>query len=583
MLSVLPLLLSFLLILDVVGAPQARKPRLFPPSLRSVVKRQTSQNGTTTNGTTGNPNATLTTAGIVPLVLASDKQTYYSVISIGNISFRVAMDTASSDIWVVSSGCTTTAQCKSLPKYPLNYDSPTFVSVNSNATIFNVSFADTTYASGFVAEETISLGNLTIPQQAFGLMNSTNVSFVDQVSGIFGLGFPRLSTLHHLAPNATPFLAKSAQEGLLDYPFFGVSLKRNSSSGSLSIGAVDSTIVNNVSLFEWIEVTPFEPLGIESNMSSYLEWAIPISNITVGNQTFTLQATYPQANSNNSLALFDIGTPGIFGPYHDVERLFSVVDGSRLVDSSGQWVIPCDTNLTMTISFSERNYTLLPSDYIIGPTAGEPELCLTWPKASPPSPDAIDWQIGSAFLRTVYTVFSYGIAGKEPPLIGLYPLQPTPVVPLSPASLSALFSSLALTVPTTLPNFVVPTPTLTTPSYIFNSSIPTTVLAVSDLGTSTYAPLIEEVLNGVTQRLNVTTLPEVTPTPTAATLLLTDASGAVHTTVSALPISTVVLGQPPGSRSSSATTLRPYGVWSLLVTALLAFSPSLKFSVDLYI
>jgi hypothetical protein len=90
---------------------------------------------------------------------------------------------------------------------------------------------------------------------------------------------------------------------------------------------------------------------------------------------------------------------------------------------AGQWIIPCDTNLTMTITFrcvskprlrcvferalyySGGNYTLLPSDYLIGPTAGEPELCLTWPKASPPSSDGIDWQIGAAFLRTVYTVF----------------------------------------------------------------------------------------------------------------------------------------------------------------------------------
>jgi hypothetical protein len=70
-------------------------------------------------------------------------RTYYSLISIGNINFYVAVDTASSDIWVVSSGCST-AQCKSLPKYPLTYKSPSFVSVNSNATTFNVSFADTT-------------------------------------------------------------------------------------------------------------------------------------------------------------------------------------------------------------------------------------------------------------------------------------------------------------------------------------------------------------------------------------------------------------------------------------------------------
>ena len=58
--------------------------------------------------------------------------------------------------------------------------------------------------------------------------------------------------------------------------------------------------------------------------------------------------------------------------------------------------------------YSTGNYTLLPSDYLIGPTAGEPELCLTWPKASPPSSDGIDWQMGAAFLRTVYTVFRCG-------------------------------------------------------------------------------------------------------------------------------------------------------------------------------
>lgn len=86
---------------------------------------------------------------------------------------------------------------------------------------------------------------------------------------------------------------------MLEYPFFGVSLERNASYGYLSIGelcfplvnglppdlvlvgAVDSTIVTNVSLIEWIEVNPFKPIGSESNVSSYLEWAIPISTITV--------------------------------------------------------------------------------------------------------------------------------------------------------------------------------------------------------------------------------------------------------------------------------------------------------------
>jgi hypothetical protein len=398
----------------------------------------------------------------------------------------------------------------------------------------------------------------------------TDVPFVDRISGLFGLGFSRLSTFHHLSVNATPFFSTLGKQGQLDYPFFGVSLKRNSSAGSLSLGALDSSVVNNVSLIEWIEVASFEPIGTESNVSSYLQWAISISTITVGAQTFTLQPTYPQANSNHSLGLIDLGTPGIFGPYQDVARLFSVIDGSRLVDPSGQWAIPCDTNLTMTFTFRTTNYTLLPSDYIIGPTAGVPALCLTWPKALPPSRDGIDWQIGSAFMRTVYTVFSFGIVGKEPPFIGFYPLQSTPAVPLSPASLSALFSSLSLTVPTTLPNFVVSTPTFTTPPYLFNTSVPTSPISADDLATAAYSPLIEEVLNGVTQTLNVTAFPEVTPTPTVATLLITDANGAVHTTVSPLPVSSIVLGRPPGSNSASAT-FRPYAVKGILVTASACF------------
>ncbi|KAF8256813.1 aspartic peptidase domain-containing protein [Lactarius quietus] len=559
MFPLFPILLVFLAALDVVCAGQlldsADRLRQLAPSLHGFIKRQTGQNNTTTNTTTttnstGNVNATTTSAGTVPLTLASDKSTYYTLISLGNISFRVAVDTGSSDLWVVSSACDT-AQCKSLPTYPLSYPSPSFVSVNSNATTFNVSFVDTTVASGFVAEETVTLGNFTVPQQAFGLVNSTNVSFVDQVSGILGFGFPRLSTIAHLTANATPFFPTLAQHGLLDYPIFGIHVERNGSTGSLSLGAVDSTIITNFSLIEWNEVVSFEPFGSENNVTSYLQWAIPITNITIGTETFVLEATYPQANANHSVALFDIGTPGIFGPYQDVERLFSVIDGARLVDPSGQWAIPCDTNLTFAFTFSEQNYTLLPSNYLIGPTSGEPALCLTWPKASPPSPDGIDWQIGSAFLQTVYTVFSYGINQKEPPFIGIYPLQPPSATPLSPASLSAFFSSLSLTVPTTLPNYVVPTPNLTTSSYIFNTSVPTAVIALSGLATSTYSPLIENVVGGVTSPLVVTALPVVTPERYAA---------------SALTTSSVALGRPPGYNSANRI-VEPCSVKGLLAAA----------------
>lgn len=76
-----------------------------------------------------------------------------------------------------------------MPRYPLEYNSPTFVSVNDNSTAFGVHFADGTGkyskrhymiykylillfigASGFVARETVTFSNLTLANQAFGML-----------------------------------------------------------------------------------------------------------------------------------------------------------------------------------------------------------------------------------------------------------------------------------------------------------------------------------------------------------------------------------------------------------------------------
>ncbi|PSS36895.1 hypothetical protein PHLCEN_2v1254 [Hermanssonia centrifuga] len=140
-------------------------------------------------------------------------RTYYTVISVANISFRIGLDTGSADLWLISSACST-SECSKVPKYQLDYHSPTFVPVNNNQTAFNVSFADGTgewavsvnitstvteyffkAANGFIALETVQVSNLTVAQQGFGAVTSSNITFDDDVSGILGLGFPRLSDI----------------------------------------------------------------------------------------------------------------------------------------------------------------------------------------------------------------------------------------------------------------------------------------------------------------------------------------------------------------------------------------------------
>lgn len=164
-------------------------------------------------------------------------RSYYTVVRAGNISFRVALDTASSDLWLLSSTCSSNA-CKNIPTYPLSYPSPSFTTVNNNETAFNLSFADGSgepainncvgvalmsplfclVSSGFLAEEFVQLENFSLPHQVIGkirlycitgqfsdliigLVNTTNVTLTNQISGVLGMGFPRLSLFSSLAVN----------------------------------------------------------------------------------------------------------------------------------------------------------------------------------------------------------------------------------------------------------------------------------------------------------------------------------------------------------------------------------------------
>ncbi|RPD60100.1 acid protease [Lentinus tigrinus ALCF2SS1-7] len=484
---------------------------------------------------------------IVPVTLASDKQTYYALSTVGNVSLQLSLDTASADLWIVSSECTSSA-CN-VPKYPLSFESSSFVPVNNNQTSLSVSYADSTGAQGFVARESVSIGNITVPQQALGLVTSSNVTFPDQVSGVLGLGFPRLSTISNTVANATPFFANLSESGGLDYPLFGLSLTRDS-SGTLTFGAIDGSVVANRSLIAWNEVVPFAPfLGSSENSSSYLQWAVVLDGISVNGTEFTPEPTYPIQTMNASLALIDVGTAGIFGPYQDVARIFSMIDSARLVDdTTGQYVVPCDIQETMAFSFGGRNFTLQPTDYLIGPASGNPNLCLSWPRALPPSSDGIDWQIGSPFLRTVYSIFSYGINGKEAPMVGFYPLSNSTTLTESEESVTAFLASYSATVATTLPNILISTPTYTTPLYTFNTSVSATPgkIIKTGLGTSTYSALLNS------KHLNATAIPTLTPSPTVATLILTDTSGHTVTTTSTASHRSITLGVPEGWTGTSA-------------------------------
>jgi len=145
---------------------------------------------------------------------------------------------------------------------------------------------------------------------------------------------------------ALPFFTNLAQKGILEYPIFALSLTTNS-SGTLTLGlstqlisivdvwqepcilgAIDSSVVTNVSQVGWNKVAQFPPFSAENNISSYLQWTIPLSGISVTTSryfmrvwlNFTLKVngtqftplpTYTNNSQNHSLALFDVWVAAI--------------------------------------------------------------------------------------------------------------------------------------------------------------------------------------------------------------------------------------------------------------------------------
>ncbi|KIJ50974.1 hypothetical protein M422DRAFT_244936 [Sphaerobolus stellatus SS14] len=260
------------------------------------------------------------------------KLSYNVLVKLGEIEFLLALDTGSSDIWVITDQCQT-QQCRGVPVYPAkSFKSPSFIPVNGNQTAFNISFADTTSANGFIAKETFTIGGIQAAGQAIGMVTQTNLTLGASVSGVLGMGFPRLSRIAGSIPNAPPFLNALSQLGQIEYPLFGLSVTYDL-KGTLSMGAIDNTVVTNTSLISWHDVVPFLPLPGDNvtDTSLYLQWAIPLAGIAInGTQAdikyteIPLHATFANLTGEQPLSLLDVGYNGIFGPFEDVKIIIDI-------------------------------------------------------------------------------------------------------------------------------------------------------------------------------------------------------------------------------------------------------------------
>ncbi len=152
----------------------------------------------------------------VRTVFATAKKPYlttldFSEIAIGTPpqSFKVVLDTGSSNLWVPSS------ECGSIACYlHTKYDSSASSSYKKNGSEFEIRYGSGSL-SGFISQDTVQIGDIKVKNQLFAeATEEPGLAFAfGRFDGIMGLGYDTIS-VNKIVP---PFYSM-VNQGLLDEP-----------------------------------------------------------------------------------------------------------------------------------------------------------------------------------------------------------------------------------------------------------------------------------------------------------------------------------------------------------------------------
>ncbi|KAK7448817.1 hypothetical protein VKT23_013547 [Stygiomarasmius scandens] len=332
---------------------------------------------------------------------------YFGTVNIGTPaqSLNVILDTGSSDLWVATDQCTTCSR-----------GTPLFTTGSSSSVKVSSQGTNIRYGSGEVdgqlASDTVEMGGFTIDQQTFLAVDQTSQDLLTgSVSGIMGLAFDSLSSTE-----STPFWQALANGNQLTDPEMGFWLTRfrgtdqvaeEEPGGVFTLGGVNNTLFTGD--IEFLETT---------GRPSF--WLLNLMGLKVNGQSVSV------ATGNSALSAIDTGTTLVGGPSADVQALWNAVPNSGPVSNmDGFFAFPCDTDVTVSMTFGGKSWDISPQDMNLGPINSRSQFCLGGVfdlslgsniESGSGNPN---WVVGATFLKNVYSVFRNG----NPPQIGFAQLS----------------------------------------------------------------------------------------------------------------------------------------------------------------
>jgi saccharopepsin len=304
---------------------------------------------------------------------------YFSEISIGTPpqTFKVVLDTGSSNLWVPSSQCSSIA-CFLHTKY----DSSSSSTYEKNGTEFEIRYGSGSL-SGFVSRDTLQIGDIKVKGQDFAeATNEPGLAFAfGRFDGILGLGYDTIS-VNKMVP---PFYHMINQK-LVDEPVFAFYLGDANKDGD-----------NSEATFGGIDKNHYTGELIKIPLRRKAYWEVELNSIALGDNVAELE---------NTGVILDTGTSLIALPSTMAELLNKEIGATK--GFTGQYSVECDKRDSLpdlTFTLGGHKFTIGPYDYILEVQGSCISSFMGMDFPEPVGPLAI---LGDAFLRRWYSVYDVG-------------------------------------------------------------------------------------------------------------------------------------------------------------------------------
>jgi saccharopepsin len=304
---------------------------------------------------------------------------YFSEITIGTPpqSFKVVLDTGSSNLWVPSS------ECGSIACYlHTKYDSSSSSTYHKNGSSFEIRYGSGSL-SGFVSEDTMTIGDLKVKNQIFAeATEEPGLAFAfGRFDGIMGLGFDTIS-VNKIPP---PFY-NMIDQGLLDEPLF-----------AFYLGSTENDAEGSEATFGGVNKDHYTGKLTEIPLRRKAYWEVDLDSISFGDSTAELE---------NTGVILDTGTSLIALPTTLAELLNKEMGAKK--GYNGQYTVDCakrDELPDMSFKLSGYDFAITPYDYILEVQGSCISTFMGMDFPEPVGPLAI---LGDAFLRKWYSVYDLG-------------------------------------------------------------------------------------------------------------------------------------------------------------------------------